>query len=62
VTLNGYGKHPRELDTRLGLGFQAQAVAMPLPALGIGLTFFGNANPRQSFGGFVIALSFGRLR
>lgn len=50
------------LSSRLGLGLQVQVLALPLGSVGAGVTGFANINARQSFGGLLFSLGFGRLR
>lgn len=48
--------------SELGLVVQARGLVLPLPSLGAGLTGFVNVNHRQSYGGLLLTLAFGRLR
>jgi hypothetical protein len=51
-----------KFSSKLGLGIQAQLLALPLSSVGFGLVGFANLNSRQSFGGVLLTLGFGQLR
>jgi hypothetical protein len=60
--LGAFEASHRRFSSQLGLGIQAQVLALPLSSVGAGLVGFANLNRRQSFGGVLLSLGFGQLR
>lgn len=60
--LRAFQSSHTKFTSQLGLGIQAQVLALPLSAIGGGLVGFANLNSRQSFGGVMLSLGFGQLR